>query len=584
MLSGMSAAVYQGPYTTAAPTTASATINIVASTATSTDVFPNETNTITEWNAFGEVSTSLSTNAITEYSAQPYDFDQSTSATFRLERKSGSDDNDDVDNSIQDNNFSSTEPFRRSTDNPVRLFAQTNVHRNENVRIDHDAIAAATTVATTSTAMTIGIANATDKLTSNMATNMSGTVKNVKFVSSVSTATTKPPPPPPSSPSPPATSFITPINVPTENKRFRFNDFADTKRGTWSTNSTLIVANNENDDSNGTMLMAQVANGSIANVSTATLLPTIVHHMVDAPVRIVATMMPIKVKKIRNVDRPVKLLPPAMQIPAMKSTRLPATTSTAPSPLPFALHSARHDYNNNFSEENAITSASATTLPDTYHHRATTTDNVPTSSDYIDDDANLSTQYVYYGNSNEAAIANDFDDFYRTNDSSKSILALPRNGNNNHYNDVDDINNPIATDIVVAELKSSPIVISDTSASGAGGDSTIHWPVKKEAIMEGNLILGGLMMVHSREDTITCGPIMPQGGIQALEVMLFTLDRINEIGFLPNISLGAHILDDCDKDTYGLEMAVDFIKGKSLLATQFRPVSNCFIISIRLFH
>ncbi|XP_036345959.1 involucrin-like, partial [Rhagoletis pomonella] len=87
-----------------------------------------------------------------------------------------------------------------------------------------------------------------------------------------------------------------------------------------------------------------------------------------------------------------------------------------------------------------------------------------------------------------------------------------------------------------------------------------HWPVKREAIVEGDVILGGLMMVHSREDTIMCGPIMPQGGIQALEAMLYTIDRINEASLLPNITLGAHILDDCDKDSYGLEMAVDFIK------------------------
>lgn len=91
----------------------------------------------------------------------------------------------------------------------------------------------------------------------------------------------------------------------------------------------------------------------------------------------------------------------------------------------------------------------------------------------------------------------------------------------------------------------------------------LHWPVKKEAVVEGDLVLGGLMMVHEREDSRTCGPIMPQGGIQALEAMLYTLDRLNEpmLALLPNISLGAHILDDCDKDTYGLEMAVDFIKG-----------------------
>lgn len=80
--------------------------------------------------------------------------------------------------------------------------------------------------------------------------------------------------------------------------------------------------------------------------------------------------------------------------------------------------------------------------------------------------------------------------------------------------------------------------------------------------MEGDINLGGLMMVHERQDDITCGPIMPQGGIQALETMMYTIDVINpllkrEVGF----SLGAHILDDCDKDTYGLEQAVAFIKG-----------------------
>lgn len=87
------------------------------------------------------------------------------------------------------------------------------------------------------------------------------------------------------------------------------------------------------------------------------------------------------------------------------------------------------------------------------------------------------------------------------------------------------------------------------------------WPVKKEAVMEGDLILGGLMMVHEREDNLTCGPIMPQGGVQALECMLYTIDKINEMNLLKNITIGAHILDDCDKDSYGLEMAVDFIKG-----------------------
>ncbi|XP_049544407.1 chromatin-remodeling ATPase INO80-like [Anopheles darlingi] len=101
------------------------------------------------------------------------------------------------------------------------------------------------------------------------------------------------------------------------------------------------------------------------------------------------------------------------------------------------------------------------------------------------------------------------------------------------------------------------------------------WPVKREAIVEGDLILGGLMMVHSREDSVTCGPIMPQGGIQALETMLYTLDKINEQGLVPNVTIGAHILDDCDKDTYGLEMAVDFIKGSISNIDDINDYDNC---------
>ncbi|XP_037789974.1 metabotropic glutamate receptor 2-like [Penaeus monodon] len=88
------------------------------------------------------------------------------------------------------------------------------------------------------------------------------------------------------------------------------------------------------------------------------------------------------------------------------------------------------------------------------------------------------------------------------------------------------------------------------------------WPAKKVVAMDGDIILGGLMMVHERHNDLVCGPIMPQGGVQALEAMLYTLDFINDQeDFIPGVRLGAHILDDCDKDTYGLEQAVDFIKG-----------------------
>ncbi|KAH9376501.1 hypothetical protein HPB48_006586 [Haemaphysalis longicornis] len=107
------------------------------------------------------------------------------------------------------------------------------------------------------------------------------------------------------------------------------------------------------------------------------------------------------------------------------------------------------------------------------------------------------------------------------------------------------------------------LVVGGPPASAASGVPGVpDWPVKRAAAVEGDVVLGGLMMVHEREDNLTCGPIMPQGGIQALECMLFTLDWVNRQPDLLPFSLGAYVLDDCDKDTYGLEQAVDFIKGE----------------------
>ncbi|KAJ8920334.1 hypothetical protein NQ315_011996 [Exocentrus adspersus] len=74
--------------------------------------------------------------------------------------------------------------------------------------------------------------------------------------------------------------------------------------------------------------------------------------------------------------------------------------------------------------------------------------------------------------------------------------------------------------------------------SSAGRD--VPWPVKKEAVMEGGRDYRGV-----------------DDGARKGGPLNFMFKQ-----FLPNITLGAHILDDCDKDTYGLEMAVDFIKGE----------------------
>ncbi|XP_061197748.1 metabotropic glutamate receptor-like [Saccostrea echinata] len=96
-----------------------------------------------------------------------------------------------------------------------------------------------------------------------------------------------------------------------------------------------------------------------------------------------------------------------------------------------------------------------------------------------------------------------------------------------------------------------------------GAHGNYSWPERDKAVhVDGDLVLGALHMVHERSEDKICGPIMPQGGIQALETMLYTLDIINaNQKLLPGVTLGVLAKDDCDRDIYGLEQAVDFIRG-----------------------
>ncbi|GFY18059.1 metabotropic glutamate receptor 2 [Trichonephila clavipes] len=81
--------------------------------------------------------------------------------------------------------------------------------------------------------------------------------------------------------------------------------------------------------------------------------------------------------------------------------------------------------------------------------------------------------------------------------------------------------------------------------------------------MDGDIILGGLMSIHDKYEDV-CGPIMPKSSIQELEAILFTIDKVNSMeNFLPGIRLGAFIFDDCNRDSYSLEQAANFIQSKT---------------------
>uniref|UniRef100_A0A4W3IJT6 G-protein coupled receptors family 3 profile domain-containing protein n=1 Tax=Callorhinchus milii TaxID=7868 RepID=A0A4W3IJT6_CALMI len=80
--------------------------------------------------------------------------------------------------------------------------------------------------------------------------------------------------------------------------------------------------------------------------------------------------------------------------------------------------------------------------------------------------------------------------------------------------------------------------------------------------IEGDLTLGGLFPVHARGPKgVPCGDLKKEKGIHRLEAMLYALDQINsDPELLPNVTLGARILDTCSKDIYALEQSLTFVQ------------------------
>lgn len=81
--------------------------------------------------------------------------------------------------------------------------------------------------------------------------------------------------------------------------------------------------------------------------------------------------------------------------------------------------------------------------------------------------------------------------------------------------------------------------------------------------IDGDISLGGLFPVHARgHDGKPCGELKKEKGIHRLEAMMFAVDLINkDPELLPNITLGARILDTCSRDTYALEQSLTFVQA-----------------------
>lgn len=81
--------------------------------------------------------------------------------------------------------------------------------------------------------------------------------------------------------------------------------------------------------------------------------------------------------------------------------------------------------------------------------------------------------------------------------------------------------------------------------------------------IDGDISLGGLFPVHAKGPAgVPCGEVKKEAGVHRMEAMLYALDQINgDPELLPNLTLGARILDTCSRDTYALEQSLTFVQA-----------------------
>lgn len=88
---------------------------------------------------------------------------------------------------------------------------------------------------------------------------------------------------------------------------------------------------------------------------------------------------------------------------------------------------------------------------------------------------------------------------------------------------------------------------------------------RKVIRINGDIILGGIFPMHEQVSGMSdypCGAVKEEKGVQRLEALLYALDEINKNqDLLPNVTLGALILDSCSSDTYALEQSMEFVRS-----------------------
>lgn len=87
------------------------------------------------------------------------------------------------------------------------------------------------------------------------------------------------------------------------------------------------------------------------------------------------------------------------------------------------------------------------------------------------------------------------------------------------------------------------------------------------ASLKGDVIIGVLFSLHHQpkqkqaSNTISCGEIREQYGIQRTEATFLTIDKINsDPNILPNITLGVEVRDSCWYAPVALQQSIEFIR------------------------
>ncbi|KAJ8410838.1 hypothetical protein AAFF_G00187950 [Aldrovandia affinis] len=101
------------------------------------------------------------------------------------------------------------------------------------------------------------------------------------------------------------------------------------------------------------------------------------------------------------------------------------------------------------------------------------------------------------------------------------------------------------------------------------------------AHVPGDIIIGALFSVHHQPpaDKVherKCGAVREQYGIQRVEAMLHTLDRINaDNKILSNITLGCEIRDSCWHSAVALEQSIEFIRDSLVSTEEEEGMARC---------